>query len=34
MYFPIYFGVFYWAIKKWNFPTPGRGGTKLFTKAD
>ncbi|MDR0739859.1 MAG: PTS transporter subunit EIIC [Mycoplasmataceae bacterium] len=34
MYFPIYFGIFYWAIRKWNLQTPGRGGTKLFTKAD
>ncbi|MDR0674743.1 MAG: PTS transporter subunit EIIC [Mycoplasmataceae bacterium] len=34
VYFPIYFGAFYWAIKKWNLSTPGRGGTKLFTKAD
>jgi PTS system glucose-specific IIC component len=35
LYFPIYFGIFYWAIKKWNLKTPGRdGATKLFNKAD
>lgn len=34
-YFPIYFFVFYFVIKRFNLPTPGRGGnTKLFTKAD
>ncbi|MDR3329761.1 MAG: PTS transporter subunit EIIC [Mycoplasmataceae bacterium] len=35
IYFPIYWVVFIWAIKKWNLPTPGRNGaTKLFNKAD
>ncbi|WP_036458715.1 PTS transporter subunit IIABC [Mycoplasma leonicaptivi] len=34
-YIPIYFFVFYYAIKKLDIATPGRGGnTKLFTKAD
>lgn len=35
LYIPIYYFVFYWAIKKFNIATPGRdGNTKLFTKAD
>ena len=32
---PIYFFSFYFAIKKFNIPTPGRGGNdKLFSKQD
>ena len=32
---PIYFVVFYWAIRKFDLATPGRGGTtKLFKKED
>ncbi|WP_406613454.1 glucose PTS transporter subunit IIA [Mycoplasma corogypsi] len=35
VYFPIYLVVFYFYIKHFDLPTPGRGGnTKLFTKAD
>ncbi|WP_051619061.1 PTS transporter subunit IIABC [[Mycoplasma] collis] len=33
-YAPIYFVIFYFWIKKFNLATPGRGATKLFTKAD
>ncbi len=34
-YMPIYYFVFYYSIKKWDIPTPGRGSnTKLFSKAD
>lgn len=34
-YVPIYYFVFYWAIKRFNIATPGRGdNTKLFSKAD
>lgn len=32
---PIYYFFFYWAIKRFDIGTPGRGGnTKLFTKKD
>lgn len=35
VYLPIYFFFFYWAIKKFNIQTPGRGeNTKLFSKQD
>lgn len=35
LFAPIYFFVFYWAIKKFNLDTPGRGqNVKLFTKSD
>ncbi|QIW61870.1 PTS transporter subunit IIABC [Mycoplasmopsis gallinacea] len=34
-YFPIYFGLFFFFIKRFNLETPGRGNnTKLFTKKD
>ena len=33
---PIYYFVFYWAIKKWDIQTPGRGDSnvQMITKAD
>lgn len=35
IYGVIYYFVFYWAIKRFDLKTPGRGGqTKLFTKKD
>ncbi|MGL5438708.1 MAG: PTS transporter subunit EIIC [Metamycoplasmataceae bacterium] len=35
VYIPIYFFLFLFLIKRFNIPTPGRGGNeKLFTKAD
>ncbi|WP_255565851.1 glucose PTS transporter subunit IIA [Mycoplasma sp. E35C] len=33
-YIPIYFFAFYFFIKKFDLKTPGRGGNKLYTKAD
>ncbi|MDX5323968.1 MAG: glucose PTS transporter subunit EIIB [Exiguobacterium sp.] len=35
-FFIVYYGIFTFAIKKWNLATPGRGGqeTKLFTRKD
>lgn len=35
-FFFVYYGIFTFAIKKWNLATPGRGGqeTKLFTRKD